>query len=43
MVIDFDGREVTFGFGELDEVVLAYRQVNVLPTFHQLQSDTRRA
>jgi exodeoxyribonuclease V alpha subunit len=24
LVIDFDGREVTFGFGELDEVVLAY-------------------
>jgi exodeoxyribonuclease V alpha subunit len=24
MVIDFDGREVTFGFGELDELVLAY-------------------
>ena len=24
MVIDFDGREVTYGFGELDEVVLAY-------------------
>jgi exodeoxyribonuclease V alpha subunit len=24
MVIDFDGREVTYGFGELDEIVLAY-------------------
>jgi ATP-dependent exoDNAse (exonuclease V) alpha subunit len=24
MVIEFDGREVTYGFGELDEVVLAY-------------------
>ena len=24
MVIDFDGREVTYGFGELDELVLAY-------------------
>ena len=24
MVINFDGREVTFGFGELDELVLAY-------------------
>jgi exodeoxyribonuclease V alpha subunit len=24
MVIDFDGREVTLGFGELDELVLAY-------------------
>ncbi|WP_456151613.1 ATP-binding domain-containing protein [Defluviicoccus vanus] len=24
MVIDFDGRLVTYGFGELDEVVLAY-------------------
>ena len=24
MVIEFDGREVTYGFGELDELVLAY-------------------
>ena len=24
MVIEFDGREVTFGFGELNELVLAY-------------------
>ena len=24
MVIEFDGRPVTYGFGELDEVVLAY-------------------
>jgi ATP-dependent exoDNAse (exonuclease V) alpha subunit len=24
MVIEFDGREVTYGFGELDEVVLGY-------------------
>ena len=24
MVIEFDGRSVTYGFGELDEVVLAY-------------------
>lgn len=24
MVIDFDGREVNYGFGELDEIVLAY-------------------
>jgi exodeoxyribonuclease V alpha subunit len=24
MVIEFDGRAVTYGFGELDEVVLAY-------------------
>ena len=24
MVIEFDGREVTYGFGELDEVALAY-------------------
>jgi exodeoxyribonuclease V alpha subunit len=24
MVIDFDGREVAYGFGELDEIVLAY-------------------
>ena len=24
MVIDFDGRPVTYGFGELDELVLAY-------------------
>ena len=24
MLIDFDGREVTYGFGELDEIVLAY-------------------
>ena len=24
MVIVFDGREVTYGFGELDEIVLAY-------------------
>jgi exodeoxyribonuclease V alpha subunit len=24
LVIDFDGREVTYGFGELDELVLAY-------------------
>ena len=22
--VDFDGREVTYGFGELDELVLAY-------------------
>jgi exodeoxyribonuclease V alpha subunit len=24
LVADFDGREVTYGFGELDELVLAY-------------------
>ena len=24
MVIEFDGRPVTYGFGELDEIVLAY-------------------
>jgi exodeoxyribonuclease V alpha subunit len=24
LVVDFDGREVTYGFGELDELVLAY-------------------
>jgi exodeoxyribonuclease V alpha subunit len=24
LTVDFDGREVTYGFGELDEVVLAY-------------------
>jgi exodeoxyribonuclease V alpha subunit len=24
MVLEFDGREVTYGFGELDEIVLAY-------------------
>jgi exodeoxyribonuclease V alpha subunit len=24
MVIELDGREVTYGFGELDEVALAY-------------------
>jgi exodeoxyribonuclease V alpha subunit len=24
LVAEFDGREVTFGFGELDELVLAY-------------------
>jgi exodeoxyribonuclease V alpha subunit len=24
MVLEFDGREITYGFGELDEIVLAY-------------------
>src|SRR5829696_9202558 len=24
LVVDFEGREVTYGFGELDELVLAY-------------------
>jgi exodeoxyribonuclease V alpha subunit len=24
MIIEFDGRPVTYGFGELDEIVLAY-------------------
>ena len=24
LVVDFDGREVAYGFGELDELVLAY-------------------
>jgi exodeoxyribonuclease V alpha subunit len=24
LVVDFDGREVTYSFGELDELVLAY-------------------
>jgi exodeoxyribonuclease V alpha subunit len=24
LTVDFDGREVTYGFGELDELVLAY-------------------
>jgi exodeoxyribonuclease V alpha subunit len=24
LVADFDGRDVTYGFGELDELVLAY-------------------
>ena len=24
LIADFDGREVTYGFGELDELVLAY-------------------
>jgi exodeoxyribonuclease V alpha subunit len=32
MVIEFDGRPVTYGFGELDEVVLAY-----VTTIHKSQ------
>src|SRR5215467_3037335 len=24
LIVDFDGRELTYGFGELDELVLAY-------------------
>jgi exodeoxyribonuclease V alpha subunit len=24
LMVEFDGREVTYGFGELDELVLAY-------------------
>jgi len=28
LAVDFDGREVTYGFGELDELVLAYATIH---------------
>jgi exodeoxyribonuclease V alpha subunit len=37
MVIEFDGRAVTYGFRELDEVVLAYAT-----TVHKSQAPSTR-